>query len=164
MWATWDCKLIEVAAAQIDVAVNAPEAGTIKEFLANEEDTVTVGQDLVRIELGGPPAGGSGKPAASEAKDDAKVEEKSSSPEDKEPAEPQRESVPPKEEQGKPAPPPDSQSEAVPSQKQSSQQPSKQAQSPGTTQGLGSRGERKVSPSPHPKCWWLLPNPKCRSR
>ncbi len=48
---------------QIDVAVNAPEAGTIKEFLANEEDTVVVGQDLVRIETGG------AKPAAAESKE-----------------------------------------------------------------------------------------------
>ena len=40
------------------MAVNAPEAGTIKEFLANEEDTVTVGQDLVKLELGGAPQSG----------------------------------------------------------------------------------------------------------
>lgn len=37
------------------MAVNAPSAGTIKEFLANEEDTVTVGQDLLKLELGGEP-------------------------------------------------------------------------------------------------------------
>lgn len=37
------------------MAVNAPAAGTIKEFLANEEDTVTVGQDLLKLELGGEP-------------------------------------------------------------------------------------------------------------
>lgn len=33
--------------------MNAPAAGTIKEFLVKEEDTVTVGQDLLRLELGG---------------------------------------------------------------------------------------------------------------
>lgn len=38
--------------------MNAPEAGTIKEYLANEEDTVTVGQDLLKLELGGAPKGG----------------------------------------------------------------------------------------------------------
>jgi 2-oxoglutarate dehydrogenase E2 component (dihydrolipoamide succinyltransferase) len=32
--------------------VNAPKAGKIVELLANEEDTVTVGQDLFRIEPG----------------------------------------------------------------------------------------------------------------
>lgn len=41
---------------QIDVAVNAPEAGTIKEFFANEEDTVTTDQDLARIEVGQAPS------------------------------------------------------------------------------------------------------------
>lgn len=34
------------------MAVNAPEAGTVKEHLVNEEDTVTVGQDLLKLELG----------------------------------------------------------------------------------------------------------------
>ena len=40
------------ALLQIDVSVNAPTAGTITEHLAGEEDTVTVGQDLFRIEPG----------------------------------------------------------------------------------------------------------------
>jgi 2-oxoglutarate dehydrogenase E2 component (dihydrolipoamide succinyltransferase) len=39
-------------ATQIDVQVNSPQAGTIIELLAKEEDTVTVGQDLFRIEPG----------------------------------------------------------------------------------------------------------------
>lgn len=47
------------------MAVNAPEAGTIKEYLAKEEDTVTVGQDLLKMELGGLSQGG-GKQAASQ--------------------------------------------------------------------------------------------------
>ena len=33
--------------------MNAPEAGIVKEFLAKEEDTVTVGQELLKIETGG---------------------------------------------------------------------------------------------------------------
>jgi len=37
---------------QIDVTVNAPKAGTIVELLAQEEQTVTVGQDLFKIEPG----------------------------------------------------------------------------------------------------------------
>lgn len=37
---------------KIDVSVNAPQAGKLVELLVNEEDTVTVGQDLFRIELG----------------------------------------------------------------------------------------------------------------
>lgn len=51
------------------MAVNAPQAGTIKEFLANEEDTVVVGQDLVRIEVGGAAPSGGDKPASSEPKE-----------------------------------------------------------------------------------------------
>jgi 2-oxoglutarate dehydrogenase E2 component (dihydrolipoamide succinyltransferase) len=41
-----------VCLVQIDVSVNAPTAGKIVEHLAAEEDTVTVGQDLFRIEPG----------------------------------------------------------------------------------------------------------------
>ncbi|KZT54629.1 dihydrolipoamide succinyltransferase [Calocera cornea HHB12733] len=37
---------------KIDVTVNAPKAGTIKKLLANEEDTVEVGQDLFELEPG----------------------------------------------------------------------------------------------------------------
>lgn len=48
-----DEEIATIETDKIDVAVNAPEAGTIKEFLVKEEDTVTVGQDLVRLELGG---------------------------------------------------------------------------------------------------------------
>ncbi|RDA90022.1 hypothetical protein CP533_3210 [Ophiocordyceps camponoti-saundersi (nom. inval.)] len=36
----------------IDVAVNAPESGIIREIFVQEEDNVVVGQDLARIELG----------------------------------------------------------------------------------------------------------------
>ena len=45
----------ETDSGKIDVAVNAPEAGTIREFLVSEEDTVTVGQDIAKLELGGQP-------------------------------------------------------------------------------------------------------------
>lgn len=38
--------------AKIDVSVNAPKAGKIVKILANEEDTVVVGQDLFIIEAG----------------------------------------------------------------------------------------------------------------
>lgn len=37
---------------KIDVTVNAPVSGTIVELLAKEEDTVSVGQELFRIEAG----------------------------------------------------------------------------------------------------------------
>ncbi|KAG5950344.1 hypothetical protein E4U53_005237 [Claviceps sorghi] len=51
-----DEEIATIETDKIDVAVNAPESGFIREFLVSEEDTVTVGQDLVRIELGGAPS------------------------------------------------------------------------------------------------------------
>lgn len=104
--------------SQIDVSVNAPEAGTIKEFLVNEGDTVTVGQDLVKLEPG---SGGSGgdKQAKEEPKEPAKKEQETSSqPEGQQekeaPKEKKEESKPapkeekpaPKKEESKPAPAP----------------------------------------------------------
>merc|ERR1711967_188424 len=50
-----DEEIATIETDKIDVAVNAPMAGVILEFLANEEDTVVVGQDLVKMELGGEP-------------------------------------------------------------------------------------------------------------
>lgn len=73
---------------KIDVEVNAPFAGTIKEFLAQPEDTVEVGQDLLKIEPGEAPAGGAKKEEA--PKEEPKKEE------------PKKEEAPKKEE--KPAP------------------------------------------------------------
>ncbi|GLI77051.1 2-oxoglutarate dehydrogenase complex E2 component [Penicillium ochrochloron] len=61
-----DEEIATIETDKIDVSVNAPEAGTIKELLVNEEDTVTVGQDLVRLEVGG---------AAPEAKKEAAPEQ-----------------------------------------------------------------------------------------
>jgi 2-oxoglutarate dehydrogenase E2 component (dihydrolipoamide succinyltransferase) len=109
--------------------VNAPEAGIIKEFLANEEDTVTVGQDLVRIELGGAPSGD--KPAA-EAKETPKEESK---PE----TQPEQKKAPePKPEEAKPAPA----KEEAPAPKQPSKPaPAAAAEAPAT---LGNREERRV--------------------
>ncbi|VDB93802.1 unnamed protein product [Peniophora sp. CBMAI 1063] len=47
-----DEEIATIETDKIDVSVNAPKAGKIVEFLANEEDTVRVGQDLFRIEYG----------------------------------------------------------------------------------------------------------------
>jgi 2-oxoglutarate dehydrogenase E2 component (dihydrolipoamide succinyltransferase) len=97
------------------VAVNAPEAGTIKEFLVNEEDTVTVGQDIVKLEAGGEPSGGKKQEAKDEVKEPAsKEQETSSQPEgQQEQSQPKEESKPqppkkeskPKQEETKPATP-----------------------------------------------------------
>ncbi|OGM39760.1 dihydrolipoyllysine-residue succinyltransferase component of 2-oxoglutarate dehydrogenase complex [Aspergillus bombycis] len=50
-----DEEIATIETDKIDVSVNAPEAGTIKELLVSEEDTVTVGQELAKLELGGAP-------------------------------------------------------------------------------------------------------------
>lgn len=47
-----DEEVATIETDKIDVSVNAPQAGKIVELLAQEEDTVTVGQDLFRIEPG----------------------------------------------------------------------------------------------------------------
>ncbi|KAF3403806.1 putative dihydrolipoyllysine-residue succinyltransferase component of 2-oxoglutarate dehydrogenase complex [Penicillium rolfsii] len=94
-----DEEIATIETDKIDVSVNAPEAGTIKELLVNEEDTVTVGQDLVRLEVGG--AAPEAKEAAPEAKEGAAEQPKEAAAEKPKdtPAEPEK----PKE--TKPAPP-----------------------------------------------------------
>lgn len=53
--------LATVETDKIDVEVNSPVAGTVTELLAAVEDTVEVGQDLVKIEEGAAPEGGAKK-------------------------------------------------------------------------------------------------------
>lgn len=87
---------------KIDVEVNAPFSGTIKEFLAQPEDTVEVGQDLLKIEPGEAPAGGAG---AAAPKEEAPKEEPKKDEAPKE--QPKKEEAPKKEEpkkESKPAP------------------------------------------------------------
>ena len=105
-----DEEIATIETDKIDVAVNAPAAGTIKEFLASEEDTVTVGQDLVRLELGGEPGEKKETKAESEPKEAASGEQKTppsqqGSPENAESQQPKSESKPePKKEESKPEP------------------------------------------------------------
>ncbi|KAK7943247.1 Bckgd2 [Apiospora aurea] len=92
-----DEEIATIETDKIDVAVNAPEAGVIKELMANEEDTVTVGQEIAKIEAGAAPEGGN----KSESKEAPKEETAST---DAKPAEPKEENKP---EPSKPAPPPE---------------------------------------------------------
>jgi 2-oxoglutarate dehydrogenase E2 component (dihydrolipoamide succinyltransferase) len=126
--------------------VNAPEAGTIKEFLVNEEDTVTVGQDLVKLELGGEPSGGKKQDATEEIKEPAsKDQETSSQPSgEQEQSQPKEESAPKQEEapkqESKPEPPKQEQKPQAPKKEPKPAPPKdepKQAQP-------GSREERRV--------------------
>ncbi|KAL1844141.1 hypothetical protein VTJ49DRAFT_4993 [Mycothermus thermophilus] len=71
-----DEEIATIETDKIDVAVNAPEAGILKELLANEEDTVVVGQELARIELGGDKPATETKEAPKETPKEAEAEAK----------------------------------------------------------------------------------------
>ncbi|CRG83263.1 2-oxoglutarate dehydrogenase E2 component (dihydrolipoamide succinyltransferase) [Talaromyces islandicus] len=123
-----DEEIATIETDKIDVSVNAPESGTIKELLVNEEDTVTVGQDLVKLEPG---TGGGAKSAEApkepaEEKPSAPKAEEKKTPEPEAPAKPKEE---PKQEQKQPPKP------AAP--KPSEPQPTEPAKA-------GAREERRV--------------------
>ncbi|KAL7929391.1 putative dihydrolipoamide succinyltransferase [Trichoderma chlorosporum] len=129
-----DEEIATIETDKIDVAVNATEAGVIKEFFVSEEDTVTVGQDLVRIEVGGEKPAGSEKP---------KEESAPSSSESKPAAEPEQpKSQPEPAKSEKPAPPsqPKEQPKEQP-QKKSQPEPSATSKS---EPAAGNREERRV--------------------
>jgi len=137
-----DEEIATIETDKIDVAVNAPEAGTIKELLANEEDTVIVGQDLVRLEIGGMPEGGEKKMGSSEPNEPAPSDQATSS--DHEPS--RKEESTPKEESSSPPPPPQEkksgpEKESLPPKQSESKGESKPSSSAPT---LGNREERRV--------------------
>lgn len=151
-----DEEIATIETDKIDVSVNAPEAGTIKEFLVNEEDTVTVGQDLVKLETGGGGAAKKEQHAESEPKAPASDKQETSSQPDgkKEKEAPESEKQPKEtEESSKPAPPPEAapKTESKPSQPSPPKQekpkeqpkPAKQEQQQAAPQP-GSREERRV--------------------
>lgn len=76
---------------KIDVEVNAPVSGTISELLVEVEETVTVGQDLVKIEEGEAPEGG--------AKEEPKKEEAPAPKKEEAPAPKKEEAPAPKKEE-----------------------------------------------------------------
>ncbi|KAF4121601.1 2-oxoglutarate dehydrogenase E2 component (dihydrolipoamide succinyltransferase) [Geosmithia morbida] len=119
-----DEELATIETDKIDVAVNAPEAGVIKEFLASEEDTVTVGQDIIRLELSAAP------PEGAKDTNAPKEEPKEETPEKKEPSK-ESQPEPLKETSQKPAEP-----------EQKKPEPKKTEQPAVTTPG--NREERRV--------------------
>jgi 2-oxoglutarate dehydrogenase E2 component (dihydrolipoamide succinyltransferase) len=78
--------------SQIDVSVNAPASGKITELLVNEEDTVTVGQDLFRFAPGEADESSASTATSSEAAPQAEkgdaVEPKADSPKQEPPSPP----------------------------------------------------------------------------
>ena len=154
--------------------MNAPEAGIIREFLAKEEDTVTVGQDLVKLEVGA--AEGNGKTqGGSEPKKSASGEQATSSdpqpkePESKEPKVEKDDKSPSKSTSPPPSAPPTSEhhrAKEAPAEPGKTEQPQKsptlsssrsqkgELKSNAIAPALGNRDERRVSPSP----FWEVSN------
>lgn len=124
---------------KIDVAVNAPDSGTIKEFLVSEEDTVTVGQEIIRLELGGAPSGGDKQ--SSSGKDQSAQDSSEPKPQPKE--EKQPEPKPEKKDAPSKPEPPKQPEQKKPESKSSTA--AETTQSPASTSsGPGSREERRV--------------------
>ncbi|KAK7681190.1 2-oxoglutarate dehydrogenase complex E2 component [Cerrena zonata] len=105
---------------KIDVEVNAPVSGTITEFLVNVEDTVEVGQEIIKIEEGDAPAGGAA-PKKEEPKEEPKKEEpkkeepKKEEPKKEEPKKEEPKKEEPKKEQPKKEQPKETKQESTPS-------------------------------------------------
>jgi len=142
---------------KIDVSVNAPAAGVIKEFLVSEGDTVTVGQDLAKLEPGDGSDGGE-KDAKAPAKDPATDEQSTSSDPEPKKEEPKKEEPkkeePKKEEPKKEAPPAPKEEKAPPKQEKKPPPPPPSEEKPASKKdekkpepspsGAGSRGENRV--------------------
>ncbi|KAL7766032.1 hypothetical protein ACKLNR_003948 [Fusarium oxysporum f. sp. zingiberi] len=131
-----DEEIATIETDKIDVAVNATESGTIKEFLVAEEDTVTVGQDLVRIELGGAPSGDKKEAPKEESKEQPQKSESESKSESK--PEPKQESAPEPKEESAPAP-----SKPEPP-RQAEKKDSKPQSAASSGPSMGNREERRV--------------------
>ncbi|EJC98259.1 dihydrolipoyllysine-residue succinyltransferase 1 [Fomitiporia mediterranea MF3/22] len=118
-----DEEVASIETDKIDVSVNAPKAGKITELLVQEEDNVSVGQDLFKYE-----PGAAGEPSEKPAEEPKPREEPKEQPPKEEPKE-----QPPKKE----APPP-------PAPKESEKQPSKPAPPPPKPQEPKSKDEGKA--------------------
>jgi 2-oxoglutarate dehydrogenase E2 component (dihydrolipoamide succinyltransferase) len=137
-----DEEIASIETDKIDVSVNAPEAGTIKEFLVGEGDTVTVGQDIAKIEPGEGSSGG-----AKEAKEEPKAPASEKQPTSSDP-EPKKEE--PKKEEKKEAPPPPKEDKPAPPKEEKKASPPKEEKKGDSKAGIdspfgkGSRNENKV--------------------
>ncbi|KAI5291665.1 2-oxoglutarate dehydrogenase complex E2 component [Ascosphaera aggregata] len=151
-----DEEIATIETDKIDVVVNASESGTIKSFLANVEDTVSVGQDLVEII----PGEGSSKSSKPKQEEPAKTDEQQKQQQEEEEKEEKQQEQqqqpskrePPKQEEPvkqetrkeeKPAAsaPPKQESKPVPKKEAAP------AAEDGTTPVLGNREERRVKMS-----------------
>ncbi|KAI1419885.1 2-oxoacid dehydrogenase acyltransferase [Xylaria sp. FL1777] len=131
-----DEEIATIETDKIDVAVNAPEAGILKELLANEEDTVLVDQEIAKIE---PSAAGGDK---TESKDAPKKADASPEPE---PTPADQGSKPQPRQESQPEPSSTTSPPSAP-KKESAPKPSQPPKDTSTSAGptLGSREERRV--------------------
>ncbi|KIM91296.1 hypothetical protein PILCRDRAFT_810554 [Piloderma croceum F 1598] len=140
-----DEEVATIETDKIDVSVNAPQAGKIVELLAKEEDTVTVGQDLFRIEPG-ESSSSSSDPTPKEQKTEEKPEELSKGSKTKDSEEPKDQQV----QKGAPPPPPpakeDKQQMITPEAKKDKPKEKSGAATPAaeTPKAPGSRNETRV--------------------
>ncbi|KAG0235251.1 2-oxoglutarate dehydrogenase complex E2 component [Actinomortierella wolfii] len=93
-----DEEVATIETDKVDVAVNSPKSGTIVALFASEDDTVAVGADLFKLELGDAPAGGAAAPKEEkkeEKKEEAPKQEQAAAPKKEEPKkeEPKKEEV-----------------------------------------------------------------------
>lgn len=140
-----DEEVATIETDKIDVSVNAPKAGKIVELLAKEEDTVTVGQDLFKIEPG-EGGGASSAPAAKEEPVAPPPKKDEPTPpsdkkEDAKAAEPTTPPPPKPEPKEAPTPAPKPKDEKVPPPKPKEDKPSAPAAAPPVP---GSRNETRV--------------------
>lgn len=144
-----DEEVATIETDKIDVSVNAPSAGKITELLAKEEDTVTVGQDLFKIE-----AGAEGESSASEKP----AEKPSEEPKSQEVKEDKQDEGEPKDQQVDkklPPPPPPKESEKKSPQptpesspRREDKAPPKEEKAPKPQQSKGKDSEKKDSQKP----------------
>ena len=144
-----DEEIASIETDKIDVSVNAPQAGTIKEFLVSEGDTVTVGQEIAKMEPGEGGSGGT-KDASAPAKEAASDEQATSSDPEPKKDEPKEETPPPPapKKEDKPAPPKKEEKPAPPKAEKKPPAPPKEEKTPEppkpATGGPGSRSENRV--------------------
>ncbi|QRO82891.1 2-oxoglutarate dehydrogenase, E2 component, dihydrolipoamide succinyltransferase [Corynebacterium glucuronolyticum] len=90
-----DEPLLEVSTDKVDTEIPSPVAGTLIEILANEDDTVEVGDVIARIgDADAAPAEKEEEPAQEEKKEEPAKEEKKEEPAESKPAEKKEESKP----------------------------------------------------------------------
>ncbi|KAG9050592.1 2-oxoglutarate dehydrogenase complex E2 component [Tulasnella sp. UAMH 9824] len=129
-----DEEVATIETDKIDVSVNAPKSGKIVEILFKEEDTVTVGADLFKIE-----PGEGGAPAATEAP----KEESAPKPKEEEPKPEAKAETP------KPEPPKETKAAPAPEPKKEEKKPAPAPAPPaaGAKPAAGSRGETRIKMS-----------------